>query len=125
MLFPGEKKHLGEAAITVNSDELWYDSNNYYSNVESKHVEKWQRNLTLYQKIKTSMAFKDQPELKKYDYDFSLESLTQDNAVMVRVVYAYVLFGDALHTFLYKIVRRIPGIRLLKRGLLAIARFIG
>ena len=125
MLFPGEKKHLGEAAITVNSDELWYDSNKYYRNVESKHVEKWQENLTLCEKIKTMMGFKDNLELKQHGYDFSLDSLTQDNAVLVRLVYAYLVSQENLHTYLSKIVRRIPGIRLFQRGLLSIARFIG
>jgi hypothetical protein len=125
MLYPGDKKHLGESAITVNSNELWYDKDKYYRNVETKHIEKWQKNLTLYQKIKTMTAFKDNHELKQYGYDFSIDGLTQDNAAMVRLIYAYQVFGETLYTYLSKIIRRIPGIRLFKKGLLATARYIG
>jgi hypothetical protein len=125
MLYPGDKEHLGESAITVNSDELWYDKDQYYRNVESKHIEKWRRNLTLAQKIKTMMAFKDDPVLKQHGYDFSLDNFTQDNAILARMIYACLVAGKTSYKYLSKIVRRIPGIRLFKRGLLAIVRFIG
>ena len=125
MLYPGEKKHLGEAAITVNSDELWYDADKYSKNVESKHLEKWQRNLTLYQKIKTTIAFKDAPELKQCGYDFSLDYLTRNNSILARGHYTYLLLGQTFYRYLSMVVRKIPGIYLVKRGLLAIVRFIG
>jgi hypothetical protein len=125
MLYPGEKQHLGEAAITINSDELWYNADSYYKNVESGHLAKWQKNLTLYQKIKTMTAFRDDLELKQYGYNFSLDNLTHDNAILARCYQNYLLLGKSFYRYLSKIVRKTPGIHLVKRGLLAIVKFKG
>ena len=71
------------------------------------------------------IAFKDVPELKQYGYNFSLDSLTQTNYILAKSYYAYLWFGKTFYRYLSKGVRKIPGIYLVKRGLLAIVRFLG
>ncbi|MCC6208462.1 MAG: sulfotransferase, partial [Gammaproteobacteria bacterium] len=45
MLRPGEKRHMGESAITVNSKEIWYDAQTYNSNPRPDSLEKWRETL--------------------------------------------------------------------------------
>jgi hypothetical protein len=125
MLYPGDKEHLGQQAITTSSDEIWYDAKAYNRNPDSQNIEKWQSELTLSQKIKTMIAFKDVPELKQYGYNFSLDSLTQTNYILARSYFLYLRLGSAIYRYFSFFVRKIPGISLVKKGLLAIVRFLG
>ena len=99
MLRPGEKEHLGQQAITTNSDEIWYDAKAYNRNPDSQNIEKWQRELTLGQQIRTIMAFKDNLDLMQYGYNFSLDSLTQANYFLTKSYYLYFRFGSAIYRF--------------------------
>ncbi len=72
MIKPGEKEHLGEAAITVNSKEIWYDAQTYYSNPNTSSLEKWRTTLTPYQQIAVHRSFCGSEDLQRLGYDFSL-----------------------------------------------------
>jgi hypothetical protein len=124
MLHPGEKEHLGEQAITAQSGEIWYDSNTYKRNLDSKNTEKWQRELTLGQQIRTILAFKDNGDLAQCGYDFSLRSLTGSNYLLARSYYFSFWFGDKFYSTSSRVVRKIPGISFVKRVLTAILRFL-
>lgn len=75
MTRPGEQKHLGESAITVNSKEIWYDARTYNSNPNLASLEKWRASLSPYQQIMVSSAFATSEELARRGYDFSLSDL--------------------------------------------------
>jgi hypothetical protein len=72
MTRPGEKKHLGEAAITVKSKEIWYDAKTYYSNPNAGSLEKWRESLTRSQQFAVCQAFRDTDALRKLGYDLAL-----------------------------------------------------
>ncbi|MBV1906180.1 MAG: sulfotransferase [Pseudomonadales bacterium] len=73
MLRPGEKKHLGEAAITVNSGQIWYDQATFNSNPNTDSLEKWKTELLPYQTLMVNRAFQSNKELCKLGYEFSEE----------------------------------------------------
>lgn len=75
MTRPGEKKHLGESAITVNSKEIWYDARTYNSNPNPASLEKWRTTLSPYQQIMIARAFSESDDLKRLGYDLSLSDL--------------------------------------------------
>lgn len=116
VLSPGGKKHLGEHAITTKSNEIWYDSKTYNRNPDNRNIEKWQSKLTLGQQIRTTMAFKGNKDLMRYGYNFSLDSLTQANYILTRCYYLYLRLGSAIYRFSSFVVRKIPGISLVKKA---------
>lgn len=71
MLKPGEKKHLGEAAITTNSKEIWYDAKTYNSNPNTASLEKWREQLSQSQLYAINQAFRESNDLKKLGYEFT------------------------------------------------------
>jgi hypothetical protein len=75
MLAPANQNHAGERAITVNSDELFYDRETYYSNPHSASLEKWKRTLSPAQQIAVIDAFKENSTLQAFGYDLSSSSL--------------------------------------------------
>jgi len=125
MLCPGDNEHLGQQAITTSSDEIWYDAKAYNRNPDSQNIEKWQSELTFGRQIRTIMAFKDNEDLMQYGYNFSLGSLTQTNYILARSYFLYLRLGSAIYRFSSFVVRKIPGISFVKKGLLAIVRFLG
>jgi hypothetical protein len=124
MLSPGDKKHLGEKAITTQSNEIWYDSNTYNRNPDNRNIEKWQSKLTLGQQLKTTMAFMDNKDLIQYGYDFSVDSLTQANKILARGYFFCLYYSRMVFRFLFYVFRKIPGFSLLRNGLAAVARFL-
>ena len=74
MLKPGEKKHLGEAAITANSKEIWYDAKTYNSNPNTSSLEKWKSQLSANQQYAINRAFSHSNDLAKLGYEFSLSN---------------------------------------------------
>lgn len=76
MLRPGDKKHLGESAITVNSKEIWYDARTYNSNPRADSLEKWRGTLTAYEKLMVARAFLDSEELRHLGYDLTPDDLS-------------------------------------------------
>lgn len=71
MMTPADQRHYGEHAITVKSDELWYDRQTYYSNPNTTSLEKWKRTLTPAQQIAVINAFGDNGELQALGYELS------------------------------------------------------
>ena len=76
MLDPAGKEHLGEAAITVNSNEIWYDKDTYYSNPNTDRLTKWREELAPYAQILANRRFASHAELKQLGYDFSGSELS-------------------------------------------------
>lgn len=68
MMQPGAQKHLGEKAIC---NEIWYNKKTYNRNLETKEIDKWQRQLTSLQKIQITAAFRNSKNLLVFAYNFS------------------------------------------------------
>ena len=71
MLFPAAKKHLGEAAITVNSKEIWYEKETYYSNPNASRVASWKRELKPREQIVINRKFQRSSAARELGYDFT------------------------------------------------------
>jgi len=75
MITPGSKKHIGEQAITIKSNELWYDAKTYNSDPFTASLEKWKTVLTPTQQVTISKAFHNNQNLSRLGYDFSTRSI--------------------------------------------------
>jgi hypothetical protein len=75
MLHPGEKSHLGEAAITVNSKEIWYDARTYNSNPNTESVDKWRDMLAPWQRLLIARVFGSFEPLTRLGYRLDDEAL--------------------------------------------------
>ena len=71
MSTPGEQKHLGEAAITANSKEIWYDAKTYYSNPNTDSLDKWRRQLSGADQMIIARGFASMPQLQALGYDLT------------------------------------------------------
>jgi hypothetical protein len=98
MCSPGEKKHMGESAITVESGEIWYSADQYYANPHTAGLDKWKTTMSPWQVIKISKAFENYHELVKLDYDFNLTDMTQAERI-------WGLFLNNLYKLADKVVR--------------------
>jgi hypothetical protein len=125
MLRPADKKHLGERAITNKSNEIWYDLKSYYQNPDYRNVDKWRSELPLGHQIITTLAFMGNQELSKYGYDLSVSSLKQGHHVLLRSYFLCLRSAKVLYRYFSLLVRKIPGISLIRNGLFAVARFLG
>lgn len=76
MMAPGEKTHLGEKAITVKSGEVWYQKDIYYSNPDTKNIDKWKAILNPFQQALICSAFRNHPALVNCGYDLSTAHLS-------------------------------------------------
>jgi hypothetical protein len=122
MLYPADKKHLGEKAITKNSGEIWYDVKAYYRNPDKKNIEKWQNKLTPRQKVRVTMAFEKDPNFTQFEYDFSLSSLKLENDKLAKIYYIYLHLKNFIFRLFIAFARKIPGISFAKRKILAVLR---
>lgn len=68
MCTPGHQPHLGEAAITEKSDELWYDRRSYYRNPDPSNQDKWRRQLTGFDHLAVIRAFRDDARVREFGY---------------------------------------------------------
>lgn len=125
MMYPGDKEHLGEQAVTSKSKEIWYDSDTYYRNPDSGNIGKWRNKLLFGQQFKTTIAFKGNEELIRYGYDLSVNSLAQGRRVLFRSYFYFLCFSRTIYRFLSFDVRKIPDISFIRSGLLTIAKFLG
>jgi hypothetical protein len=125
MLQPGNKEHLGAQAITTKSNELWYNKDSYNQNVVIQNKEKWKRQLTNWQKIKVTWAFKDNVKLLESGYDFSLENMTQNVKIAHKGYVCFLWFSFWILKSLQKGIRKLPGIKIIRNGTLAIAKYLG
>jgi hypothetical protein len=117
MISPGEKKHLGEKAITSMSNEVWYNTTMYYRNPDSRNIEKWKNQLTLARQVQITTAFEDYEELKQFGYDFSIDSLVPTKCILGLNYALFFHLGQKLYKYLSPLIRRIPGIGRIKRAL--------
>jgi hypothetical protein len=112
MITPKEKKHLGEKAITTNSDEIWYDVKTYYQDPHENNIEKWKKRLSPIQQVRITRAFKDYQELRAFGYDFSLDSLPRIRRILVTGFVLFLEFGRKLYmrfiSLSLRIARKIP-----------------
>ena len=106
MLRPGDKTHLGVRAITTKSDEIWYDAKSFSQNIINQDVEKWRKNLSLYQQLCATMAFSDNQALKQSGYVLTVSNLIKGRRFHERI-YGYGLFiGRKLFRILLGGVKR-------------------
>ncbi|WP_459947609.1 sulfotransferase family protein [Desulfocastanea catecholica] len=124
MLFPGEKKHLGEKAITSNSGEIWYNDQMYNRNIDEGEVQKWKKNLTLSQQIMVTLAFEDYQELITCGYDFTMNSMAQSKPIRLKLIYFFIRFGKILYRKTSRVVRSFPGISIVRKILASAYRFL-
>ena len=125
MLFPGDKEHLGAQAITAKSNKIWYDSKTYYRNPDHQNIQKWKSKLTLGQQLKIALTFRGNKDLMQCGYDFSIDELTRENYVLSRCYFFYLWLARAIYRFLSVVIRKIPGLSLIRNGLLAVTRLLG
>lgn len=113
MLTPQKKKHLGEKAITSNSDEIWYDMKTYYQDPHDENIEKWKKRLSPIQQVRITRAFKGYEELRTFGYDFSLDNLPWMKRVFVTGFVVFLEFGRKSYmrfiSLARRILRKIPG----------------
>ncbi len=76
MCAPGEKKHIGEQAITVNSGEIWYDKASYNRNPTTESLEKWKKSLSPTQQVAIFNTFGTDNRFAGLGYSLSIEHLT-------------------------------------------------
>jgi protein-tyrosine sulfotransferase len=107
MVYPGNVKHLGQDAITVRSNEIWYDTDTYNQNPHLESVERWRKDLLPTQQIAVSSFFKNDAELKKLGYDFSLQELSADERIFYTFSNGFRRIGKALISRLRSILMRI------------------
>ena len=125
MLYPGEKKHIGEQAITKNSGEIWYNAKEYYRDPDSQNMGKWQSELSARDQIRTIMAFSKRDDLKPFGYNFSLDSVTHISSPIAITYFAFRRLSKWIYRYSAVTVRKIPGINLVKKCLRAILVFLG
>jgi len=75
MSTPASKKHLGEHAITVNSNELWHNAQSYNSNPNTNSLDKWEKTLTPIQQYLITSAFQKNKSLQQSGYNISVDKL--------------------------------------------------
>lgn len=117
MLRPGEKEHIGVQAITVKSNELWYDSKSYGQNINTRYSEKWRRELPMLQQLRATMAFSDNKDLAQYGYDFSIAGLARGHRLGRQVIIYSLSFIISIERTIRIVIRNIPGSSFLKKGL--------
>lgn len=75
MLRPGEKQHLGEQAVTDQSENLWYNKSLYQRNPDPSEKDKWRQSLDPYQKLFLTRFFAGSPLLVQLGYSLSVDDL--------------------------------------------------
>ena len=100
MLKPGEKKHMGETAITTNSNEIWFDAKTYNSNPNTASLEKWRNQLTLSQQLEINKTFSKSEDLKNLGYEFKLSNIS-------RFAKLYALISYIITKLNFKIINKI------------------
>jgi hypothetical protein len=72
MLRPASKQHTGEGAITVFSNEIWYDAKAYYKDPEPDRVDRWKHQLSLTDQVTIAHWFRASQGLRTLGYDLSV-----------------------------------------------------
>jgi protein-tyrosine sulfotransferase len=74
MIRPASKQHAGEKAITVFSNEIWYDAKAYNKDPDSDRVERWKYLLSSMDQVTIAHCFCDSQGLRALGYDFGVAS---------------------------------------------------
>jgi protein-tyrosine sulfotransferase len=74
MLRPASKKHAGEKAATVFSNEIWYDAKAYYKDPDVDRVDRWRHQLSATDQVTITHWFRYSQGLRALGYDFSVAS---------------------------------------------------
>jgi hypothetical protein len=123
MLRPGDKAHLGGRAITIKSNEIWYDAKSYNRNLDIQNMQKWKNGLPLRHQLQATRAFVGNRGITQYGYDFSVNGLAHGHSVLRRI-FIYCLFhGKTIYGSILAVIRKIPGMSLIKNGLLNVTGF--
>lgn len=75
MSIPSRVKHLGEMAITVKSNDIWYDKETYNSDPHTKSINKWKNSLTVSQQLLIQEVFGNNAGLIKLGYNMTSDHL--------------------------------------------------
>ena len=103
MLTPKDKKHLGEQAITKNSNGLWYDKKQYYRNPDRNNIGKWKKNISMPVQAKIIERFKDNLDFQQCGYVLSFESVSLFATAVAKLSFFGSLLRHKIRTYLTKI----------------------
>jgi len=81
MLYPSRKKHLDEKSMTLEG--VWYTKKSYNRDIDTSCINKWEKELTFFQKTIILYFFKNIKELADYGYDLSANSISQKILIMI------------------------------------------
>jgi hypothetical protein len=68
MLDPSAQRHLGQDAITENSNEVWYDAKSFARTPDAGRVDRWRQQLAPREQRAIERAFADLPQLDVFGY---------------------------------------------------------
>jgi len=106
MLKPGEKVHLGEAAITVNSGQIWFDKDSYNSNPNTASLEKWKTQLRKDEQLIINKQFSRMKNMTVLGYCFDGDETGSDFDTGTKMAAAAVEFRSKVVNGLVRRVRR-------------------
>jgi len=75
MLYPAQKEHSGEAAITERSGGVWYDRKTYCQNPHTKSLEKWKETLSPSDELTIYETFRNYEPLQRIGYTHNADDL--------------------------------------------------
>ncbi len=119
MLFPGQKKHLGEKAIV---NDIWYDADSYYRNPETREIEKWRKELSPTQQVIISRHFTGHEELARLGYNFSLDQFSATHRIMGSAQAALGNMREKMQRELVSNTRNVPGVAKVIRPVVNVLR---
>lgn len=110
MSMPSRVKHLGEKAITVKSNEIWYDKNMYNSDPHTKSIDKWKNLLSASQQISIQDTFGNNDRLKNLGYKINTDHLPSGKKMMGMVCHLFnemskKLLSNRVSRLIYKKLR--------------------
>jgi len=106
MLKPGEKSHLGEAAITVNSGQIWFDKNSYNSNPNTASLEKWKNQLSAHEQLIVRQQFSGMKELVALGYCFDEDDRGSEFSAGAKITAAIVVLRAKISSKFSRQVRK-------------------
>ena len=102
---PSDKKHIGEQAITVNSNEIWYDKKSYNRNPTTESLEKWKQSLSPTHQIAIFNAFGSDSRLSELGYSLSIEHLTTSERIISAAITHIMRLPNSLSRLIKRAIR--------------------
>jgi len=102
---PGDKKHIGEQAITVNSNEIWYDKKSFNRNPTTESLEKWKQSISPTQQIAIINAFGSDSRLPELGYSLSIDHLTTSQRITAAAVNYMMRLRNSLSRLVKRMIR--------------------